>query len=74
VQRFEAAVAPPGEVRPGWQVLADLLSLVAPDLPEARPESAAEVFAALAAASPAFAGLTHAALGVQGRPATTAGA
>ena len=74
VQRFEAAVAPPGEVRPGWQVLADLLSLVAPDLPEARPESAAEVFAALAAASPAFAGLTHAALGEQGRPAATASA
>ncbi|MCW5891569.1 MAG: (2Fe-2S)-binding protein [bacterium] len=65
VQRFQRAVAAPGEARPGWQALADLLAVVtgAP-----APATAADVFAALAAEGGAFAGLDHAALASSGQP------
>jgi NADH-quinone oxidoreductase subunit G len=72
VQHFAVAVTPPGEARPGWQVLADLLGLVAPDAPEGRAKSAADVFAALAATSAPFRGMTYAALGTLGLPAANA--
>ena len=64
VQRFHAAVAPPGDARPGWRVLGELLGLLSSTPVAASAEAA---FAALAAESPAFAGLDYAALGAQGR-------
>ena len=67
VQRFQAAVAPPGEARPGWQVLGELLALLTG---EPAPGSAEETFAALAAESVSFRGLDYAALGAEGRPAS----
>jgi NADH-quinone oxidoreductase subunit G len=63
VQRFLQAKAPPGLARPTWFVLSDLLS--------ASGESASyfltsEVFAALAASRPEFAGMTYDSLGLKG--------
>jgi len=63
VQRFHAAVPSPGEARPGWQVLADLLVGIDG---ERRLESAEAVFGALAAEGGAFAGLGYAGLGGRG--------
>src|SRR5437773_2826958 len=61
VQRYFQAKPAPGMARPAWWVLGELL-------PEAeRPASAADAFAQLAAAEPAFAGLTYDALGFTGR-------
>ena len=60
VQRFQAAVSPPAEARPGWQVLAGLLAAVTG---EGAPASAEVTFAALAHESAAFRGLSFAALG-----------
>lgn len=65
VQRFRQAVPPPGDARPGWQALADLLAVVTGG---AVPVSAAAAFAALAAEGGAFAGLDHATLGSSGQP------
>jgi NADH-quinone oxidoreductase subunit G len=67
VQRLRAAVPPPGDARPGWLALADLLAALG-EGPAA--ESAAAVFAALAAECAAFAGLDHEALGAEGRVAS----
>jgi NADH-quinone oxidoreductase subunit G len=66
VQRFCAAVVPPGEARAGWRVLADLLAAVTGTVPLATAEA---VFAALAAEGGGFRGLDWAAQGDQGRPA-----
>jgi len=66
VQRFHAAVAPPGEARPGWTALAQLLAAVTG---EAAFETADAVFAALAAECLPFRGLSYDALGEEGRPA-----
>jgi predicted molibdopterin-dependent oxidoreductase YjgC len=63
VQRFHASVAPPGEARPGWQALAELVSLVTG---EPRAENAEAVFGALATASAPFRALSWAALGGEG--------
>jgi NADH-quinone oxidoreductase subunit G len=64
VQRLRAAVAPPGDARPGWLVLGELLALLGG---EAAPASAEAAFAALARAERAFDGLDYAALGDEGR-------
>jgi NADH-quinone oxidoreductase subunit G len=64
VQSFRAAVIPPGDARPGWRVLADLLVA----LGEPAPDSAEAAFAALAAESAPFHGFSYAALGGEGLP------
>jgi NADH-quinone oxidoreductase subunit G len=66
VQRFHEAVAPPGQARAGWRVLGALLA-AATDGEE--PVSAAAVFDALAAESPAFHGLDYERVGAQGSSA-----
>jgi len=66
VQRFRAAVPPPDEARPGWKALAELLSVVTGEPAFARAEA---VFAALAAESAPFGGLSHESIGGEGRPA-----
>jgi NADH-quinone oxidoreductase subunit G len=66
VQRLVRAVAPPGDARPGWQVLAQLLGVLTGAAP---PESAAAVFDALAAECPAFGALRWDRLGEDGQPA-----
>jgi NADH-quinone oxidoreductase subunit G len=63
VQRFSAAVPPPGEARPGWQVLAELLAA----LSGAAPLSAEAAFAALAAECAPFRGMTYETLGAEGQ-------
>jgi NADH-quinone oxidoreductase subunit G len=68
VQRFLRAVAPPGEARPGWQVLAQLATALTGEAPV---ESAAAAFDALAAESPAFRALCWDAVGESGQPAAT---
>jgi NADH-quinone oxidoreductase subunit G len=70
VQRFHAAVAPPGEARPGWMVVSELLSLVGGPQAIASAEAA---FSALAAECPAFTGLDYASLGGEGRRVEAAG-
>jgi predicted molibdopterin-dependent oxidoreductase YjgC len=63
VQRFQAAVKPAGEARPGWLVLAELLADVTHG---ALPSAPDDVFAALAAEGGAFSGLAYDALGSHG--------
>lgn len=63
VQRFAKAVDPPGEARPEWRFLAELLHLVSGRRPPATIEG---VFDAMAAEVPAFQGLAWAALGATG--------
>src|SRR5256714_39407 len=59
-QRSFPAKPAPGMARPAWWVLGELL-------PQAeRPVSAADAFSRLAAAEPAFAGLSYAQLGFEG--------
>ncbi len=66
VQRFMQVKAAPGFARPSWFALADLLAALGAwkvhggDLP-------GDVFAALAAARPEFAGLSYDTLGMKGR-------
>jgi predicted molibdopterin-dependent oxidoreductase YjgC len=71
VQRFRTATAPLGEAIPDWQILARLrarvprvASLNEPALTAERPE---QVFTALAAAVPAFAGMSYRGLGDTGQ-------
>jgi predicted molibdopterin-dependent oxidoreductase YjgC len=66
VQRLRQAIVPPGEARPGWQVLADLVGRLGE---EDVPSSAAATFAALAGSCAAFEGLDYDAVGAQGAPA-----
>jgi len=64
VQRYFQAKPAPGMARPGWWALGELL-------PEAeRPASAADAFTQLAAAEPAFAGLSYGQLGFAGARTT----
>src|SRR2546425_2846387 len=70
VQRFRAAVGPPGEARPGWFVLGELVARVTGGVPFASAEA---VFAALAGECAAFRGLTYSTLGSEGRPAALPG-
>ena len=69
VQRFLAAVKPPGEARAGWLALGELLGDLSDEAP---PASAGAVFAALAGASAPFAGLGYERLGLQGEIAGAA--
>ena len=67
VQRLRCAVATPGDARPGWTVLSDLLGRLGD---AAEPMVSAEAgFAARAAEGGAFAGMSYAALGGQGQSA-----
>jgi predicted molibdopterin-dependent oxidoreductase YjgC len=69
VQRFLQAKAAPGLARPSWYVLSDLLA----ELGERTNYFlASDVFAALAAANPEFAGLSYDALGMRGAPVASA--
>ncbi len=75
VQRYLQAKSAPGMSRPGWWVLADLLTALG------EPTSvflASEIFAQMAAARPALAGMSYESLGLRGRlmdgAATGAGA
>jgi predicted molibdopterin-dependent oxidoreductase YjgC len=68
VQRFHAAVAPPGDARPAWLVIGELLGLASSTPVAASAEAA---FAALAGDCPAFTGLDYAALGAEGREVQT---
>jgi len=63
VQRFTAAVPPPGEARWGWLVVGELLGRVTG---EPARRSAAAVFDALAADAPGFRGLAWDGLGHHG--------
>ena len=65
VQRFWRAVLPRGEARPDWEILAAVARALGHD---GQPSRAATVFAELAAATPAFAGLSYPTLGDHGAP------
>jgi NADH-quinone oxidoreductase subunit G len=65
VQRFLQARAAPGLARPSWFVLSDLLGSLGEAANYFLP---ADVFAALAASHPEFAGLTYDRLGLRGLP------
>jgi len=65
VQRFWRAVLPRGEARPDWEILAAVARAVGPEEP---PLRAAAVFQQLAAAVPAFAGMSYRTLGDAGAP------
>ena len=68
VQRLRQAFPPPGDARPGWQVLTDLLrALGERDV----PAGAEATFAALAQSCPAFAGLDYEVVGAQGASAAS---
>ncbi|MDX2192824.1 MAG: 2Fe-2S iron-sulfur cluster-binding protein [Gemmatimonadales bacterium] len=62
-QRYSQAKAAPGMARPAWWVAAEALALRGADA----PGTAAQAFADVATAWPAFGGLTHADLGHTGR-------
>ncbi len=65
VQRFMQAKAAPGLARPMWYALTDLLALLG------QPTAyfiASEVFDALAAAKPSYAGMAYDTLGLRGSP------
>jgi predicted molibdopterin-dependent oxidoreductase YjgC len=64
VQRFLQARTAPGFARPSWYVLSDLLTAVGV---RSGYSLASEVFAALAASRPEFAGLNYDILGARGR-------
>jgi NADH-quinone oxidoreductase subunit G len=59
VQRFYFAVPPMGQSKPDWQIAAEIGRTLGLDMPW---QSAAQVFEALAAAIPAYAGLNYALL------------
>jgi len=63
VQRFHAAVVPPGDARPGWSVLADLLARLTATVPLPSAEAA---FALLAEEVGAFRDFGYARLGDHG--------
>jgi NADH-quinone oxidoreductase subunit G len=69
VQRFLQAKAAPGLARPSWWVLGDLVAALGGGQGHFTAEDA---FAALAAAHPAFEGLSYATLGLKGAPVTSA--
>lgn len=64
VQRFTQAKAAPGMARPIWWVLGDLLTALGRS--DASFFLASDVFASLAKARPAFAGMTYDSLGLRG--------
>ncbi len=72
LQRFQQAKSQPGMARPAWWVAGEVLAGPGPDADA--PATAAEAFAILAEAYPAFAGLSHAEIGFGGRVLAAAGA
>jgi len=71
VQRFMQAKAAPGFARPSWYVLSDLLAAVGT---RTNYSLASEVFGALAAAHPEFAGMSYDTLSLKGKSIASAGA
>ena len=67
VQRFRAALDPLGDARPDWDILARVGRALGAGDPVFAAERAEQVFTALAAARPPFAGMTYRALGDAGR-------
>jgi NADH-quinone oxidoreductase subunit G len=65
VQRFMQAKAPPGQARPSWLVLGDLLGALGAQDTFYLPS---DVFADLAKNKPEFSGLTYDKLGMRGLP------
>jgi predicted molibdopterin-dependent oxidoreductase YjgC len=65
LQRFEQAKSPPGMARPAWWIAGEVLAGPGPS--PLAPSTAAEAFELLGEGWPAFAGLSHAALGYTGR-------
>jgi NADH-quinone oxidoreductase subunit G len=65
VQRFTQARQAPGETRPSWLVLGDLLGAMGKQANFFLPS---EVFAKLATSNPSFAGLSYDSLGFRGLP------
>jgi predicted molibdopterin-dependent oxidoreductase YjgC len=65
VQRFTQARQAPGETRPSWLVLGDLLGALGKQSNFFLPS---EVFAKLAASNSSFAGLSYDSLGFKGLP------
>ena len=65
VQRFLQAKAAPGQARPSWLVLGDLLGALGAQEQFFLP---ADVFANLASTKPQFAGLSYATIGMRGLP------
>ena len=63
VQRFWPGLQAPGMARPAWLIMG---ALVAELTGTAAPRSAADAFATLAMAVPAFSGLTYADIGTRG--------
>jgi NADH-quinone oxidoreductase subunit G len=63
-QLLRQAFAPPGDARPGWQLLREMLAYAGEDA----PASASGVLEQIAAAIPAFGGLSYAAIGELGAP------
>lgn len=60
VQKFEPAIAPLGESRPGWRIVSDIARTMA--LPGFEFKSAADVFQEMAGRVTAFRGMRHPAL------------
>ena len=69
VQRFTQARQAPGETRPSWLVLGDLLGAMGKQSSFFLP---AEVFAALASSNKAFSGLSYDTIGFKGLPLANA--
>jgi len=69
VQRFTQARQAPGETRPSWLVLGDLLGAMGKQTSFFLPS---EVFAKLASSTKAFAGLSYDTIGFKGLPLATA--
>ncbi|MCX5755199.1 MAG: 2Fe-2S iron-sulfur cluster-binding protein [Gemmatimonadetes bacterium] len=65
VQRFLQAKAAPGQARPAWFALADLLIALGE---KADYATASDIFAALATSTPAFDGMSFDSLGLKGTP------
>jgi NADH-quinone oxidoreductase subunit G len=65
VQRFTQAKQAPGEIRPSWLVLGDLLGAIGKQTNFFLPS---EVFAKLASSNSSFAGLSYDSLGFKGLP------
>ena len=68
VQRFEPAIAPPGDAQPEWQFLRELVIAVTGQTP---PDSVVGLFDALARETSALAGLTWSGLGASGQQIST---
>lgn len=67
VQKFMKAIEPPGDARPEWEVLSELVSKLSGT---AQPLTIESLFNKMAAATPSFEGLTWATLGDTGMAVT----